>query len=629
MDVRGSANADDKDAFPMLSLVRRLAPGLHRLVAIVALVCSLTVIGIGFDTFSAAAALARQRSRLASNQQRAASAKPKPARRRQSSGGAKSSRDSRSSQGKHSRSPKCATHRAGGGHGKSEKACLDRTSRARRERAVAAPHGSAGVTSRPKSLAVLAAPLGTLLVGAATADTSTVVAGSGVRSAEAGPVPGSKVSKEGVPNTPQSPTSPEAPDLSGSSHEPAEPQEPAPQPTPEPGPSESTPEPSPPSEPAPKPSEPAPQPSPPSEPAPDPEPSPPSEPPAQPTAPSPPAPEPAPPASEPIEPVKPVEPVVPVEPVKPVEPAAPFRFFSSTSFWNAPQSAHAALDPSSAALVGAFDEVVAAKEAAAKGPNINTTAWSVPVYTVSASQATVRVALESASNAPSLQAAWEAVPLPPNALPAAGTDEHLVVWQPSTDKLWEFWRLAHGTSGWHAAWGGAIDDASSNSGAYDASAWPGARSGWGASATSLSIAGGLITLEDLKLGQINHALAMSLPNVRAGIYASPAQRTDGSSNEPLSLPEGAHLRLDPSLDLASLHLPHFTMMIAEAAQRYGIVVRDTAANVVFYAQDPTPTGSNPYTGRHGYFEDQTPMQLLASFPWSHLQLLKMDLHGTS
>jgi hypothetical protein len=67
-------------------------------------------------------------------------------------------------------------------------------------------------------------------------------------------------------------------------------------------------------------------------------------------------------------------------------------------------------------------------------------------------------------------------------------------------------------------------------------------------------------------------------------------------------------------------------MLAEAAQRYGIFVRDQAEEPVFYAQDPTPTGTNPYAGAHGYFEGKSPSQILASFPWSHLQLLKMELH---
>jgi hypothetical protein len=289
------------------------------------------------------------------------------------------------------------------------------------------------------------------------------------------------------------------------------------------------------------------------------------------------------------------------------------------------------LDPNSAAMVSAFDEEVAAEVQSDAGPNINTTKWSVPVYTVPADQPTVKVTvtLENIWATPALQAAWDAVPLPPNAQPAAGTDKHLVVWQPSTDRLWEFWRLEQTAEGWQAPWGGAMQNVSSNPGVYGPEAWPGAQTGWGGSASSLSLAGGLITLEDLALGEINHALAIAIPNVRAGVYASPAQRDDGTSADPLSLPEGAHLRLDPTLDLAALHLPRLTLMLAKAAQRYGIFVRSRAANVAFYGQDPIPTGTEPYTGPGGYFEGQRPNELLASFPWSHLQLLKMDLHSES
>jgi hypothetical protein len=315
-----------------------------------------------------------------------------------------------------------------------------------------------------------------------------------------------------------------------------------------------------------------------------------------------------------------------VEP--PAESAAPFRFFSPTSFWNEEVPVHALLDPNSTAVVDAFDTEIAQEVAAEKRPTINATAFSVPVYTVPAGQPTVKVTLESASENPTLQAAWEAVPLPPNAQPAAGGDKHLVIWQPSTNKLWEFWHLEKSEEDWHAIWGGAIQNVSSNSGAYSPEAWPGATTSWGASASSLSIAGGLITLEDLEKGQINHALAMALPDTRAGVYTSPAERTDGGDTEPLSLPEGAHLRLDPNLNLAALHLPKLTLMMAEAAQRYGIIVRDTGANVAIYAQVPIPTRVNPYTGAHGYYEGKSPQQILEVFPWSHLQLLKMELHST-
>ena len=317
-----------------------------------------------------------------------------------------------------------------------------------------------------------------------------------------------------------------------------------------------------------------------------------------------------------------------VEP--PVDSTSPLRFFSPSSFWNAELPADASLDPSSAAIVGAFDQEIEKEDAVKEGQaTINTTEWSVPVYTVPVNQPTVEVTLLGLRVSSALQSAWDAVPLPANAKPAAGADKHLVVWQPSTNELWEFWHLEKTEEGWQAAWGGAMQNVSSDSGAYGPEAWSGAQTVWGASATSLSIAGGLITLEDLEKGQINHALAMALPDTRAGSYSSPAERDDGWDREPLSLPEGAHLRLEPGLNLAALHLPKLTLMMAEAAQRYGIVVRDSAANVAFYGQDPTPTGTNPYAGAHGYYEGKSSQQILEAFPWSHLQLLKMELHSTS
>jgi len=307
--------------------------------------------------------------------------------------------------------------------------------------------------------------------------------------------------------------------------------------------------------------------------------------------------------------------------------AAPFRFFASTSFWNEPVPADAPRDQSSAGVVGALDGLVGEEEQADSGPWINTTKYSVPVYTVPSDQPTVAVQLVDHDPNAVMSAAWSAVPLPAEAQAAGGTDGDLAVWQPSSDRLWEFWRLGHEGGGWHATWGGAMQNVSSDTGVFGPEAWPGAETWWGVSASSLSLVGGLISLEDLEKGQINHAVSMSIPDVRAGVYASPAQRSDGKSPDPLSLPEGAHLRLDPNLDLAALHLPRVTLLIAEAAQRYGIFITDGAGVVTFQAQDPEPTGTEPYKGTNGYFEGQMPRELLASFPWSHLELLKMELHA--
>ena len=276
-------------------------------------------------------------------------------------------------------------------------------------------------------------------------------------------------------------------------------------------------------------------------------------------------------------------------------------------------------------IVGAFESLIDSELREKRGPAINTTEWSVPIYTVPATQPTVKVTLD-APNAPALQAAWTAVPMPPDARPATGTDARLVIWQPSTDKLWDFWRAAHRADGWHASWGGATQNVSSASGLPDSASWPGAQPWWGTSGCSMGIVGGLITIENLEKGLINHALQIAIPTVREGVYASPGLRTDGKTNDPLALPEGAHLRLDPNLDLASLHLPPLTLMMAKAAQLYGIFVTNGARNVAFQAQDPTPMGIEPYRGPDGFWEGSYPRELLSHFPWEHLQLLRMELH---
>jgi hypothetical protein len=304
----------------------------------------------------------------------------------------------------------------------------------------------------------------------------------------------------------------------------------------------------------------------------------------------------------------------------------PFRFYSPTSYWNAPVPAAAPLDPNSEPIVAAFNALVASEFEARIGPSINTTEYSVPIFAVPADQPTVRVALD-APNAPALQEAWNAVPMPVDARPANGTDGRLVVWQPSTDKLWDFWRARHEQDGWHAAWGGATQHVSTASGLPDPESWPGAQPWWGTSGCSLGVVGGLITFEDLEMGVINHALQIGIPNVRAQVYASPALRTDGKTNDPLALPEGAHLRLDPNLDLEALQLPPVVLTIARAAQRYGIFVTNGARDVAFQAQDPIPTGTEPYRGPGGFWEGSYPRALLSHFPWSHLQLLEMELHG--
>jgi len=293
--------------------------------------------------------------------------------------------------------------------------------------------------------------------------------------------------------------------------------------------------------------------------------------------------------------------------------AAARRAFAPNSVWNAPLRADAPIEQGSPLLVSEL-----AREVRQTGAWINTTSYSVPVYTVHGATRRSRVSLDlpnpmytTPADARALATQLAAVPIPPQARPADGTDAHLAIWQPSTDTMWELWRAHVGGGAWHASWGARIAHVSRSSGVVPHP--------FGATASGLALAGGLVTVADLRRGHIDHALAMAVPGVRRRTWVAPANRTDGLNPQPQSIPEGTRFRLDPNLNLASLGLPPVTFELATAAQRYGILVRDRANNVAFFAEDPHPRGSDPYPQLFGY---QSPAQLLARFPWDRLEVVR-------
>jgi hypothetical protein len=308
-------------------------------------------------------------------------------------------------------------------------------------------------------------------------------------------------------------------------------------------------------------------------------------------------------------------------PAAPTSGTTPVRLFAPTSVWNQPLTPNAALDPASATLVQTLRDAVAATDAWIQWQGTS------PLYVVGPDQPTVRVQLDSGSWGATLQQALQAVPIPANAIPAQGSDAHLTIYQPSTDRLWELFAAQKLADGWHASWGGAMAHVSSSPGYYDADSWPGLSGPhWGATATSLPVIAGTVTADELRSGVIPHALAMNIPWAKPNVYAWPAQRTDGASTDPNAIPEGARFRLDPRLDISALHLPPVTRAVAEAAQRYGIIVRDQTGHAVgFFAENTAQFGTDPYDGPTGLFGGTPSNVLMRSFPWEHLQVVDMDL----
>jgi len=127
---------------------------------------------------------------------------------------------------------------------------------------------------------------------------------------------------------------------------------------------------------------------------------------------------------------------------------------------------------------------------------------------------------------------------------------------------------------------------------------PGYSDPWteGARGSGLPLFAGLIRPGELESGEIQHALAISVPGPAAGIFVRPASSTDGNGRA-RSLPEGARIRLKRDVVLPAPRDPRTGKLIKLTKQQqrmadaivaclrtYGAIVVDRAAVPTLYAQ---------------------------------------------
>jgi hypothetical protein len=289
--------------------------------------------------------------------------------------------------------------------------------------------------------------------------------------------------------------------------------------------------------------------------------------------------------------------------------------FASSSFWYQMIPSSTALDPHSADYVASFNTQW---KTYYNNVGVNTTRYAPPIFVASDSTPTRAVRVWDCQNKgyldAGLQSQLSAVPIPAGTQPSAGTDGELVISQPSTDTVWEMWKARWASDGvLEACWGGKLSGVSTSQGSY---AFP-----YGTTATGLSLAGGIITPEELKAGHIDHALSIALVETRKTIFSWPANRTDGYVDSLTAIPEGQRFRLDPTINVDALPITATAKIIAKALQTYGMVVRDKSGSVTFYAENVlAETGSDPYPALFG----APNYSVLNGVPWDRLQALPFD-----
>jgi hypothetical protein len=247
-----------------------------------------------------------------------------------------------------------------------------------------------------------------------------------------------------------------------------------------------------------------------------------------------------------------------------------------------------------------------------------------PVYQAASNTADVQVSVASGCNdftgdqaTPNGSGATGTeVPIPSYAQAGDSSDNILSVYQPSTDRAWEFWEASQNSNGsWSACWGGEMDMATSNG------VFP---NGYGETASGISNLATEISEADIASGSINHAIAIEVLGNQCDYFVAPADRGDCSQSISGAPSEGSWFRFAPGTAMPS-GLSPFAQMVFKAISTYGMVVVDMGGAVMLEADmaDPGPwegqgnsVASDPITNAT---DNLAEYQLVANLPWQDLQ----------
>lgn len=257
-----------------------------------------------------------------------------------------------------------------------------------------------------------------------------------------------------------------------------------------------------------------------------------------------------------------------------------------------------------------------------------------PVYEVGGEVPRVRVVLDN-QNSELARALAEGVPIPEGATPAGGIDRQMIVYQPSSDTLWELWRASLEVDGWHADYGGRIRCTARNPGYHHDLPDPAfqgqsERHTWGGTSSKIAQFPGLVRVEDLSSGTIGHAIAIATWVGLPGHWVWPAQYTDARTRGPITstVPQGARFRLPADFDAEAIAHP-ICRMLAVAARDYGmVIVNTTGAGVMIYGEGQRQPEYHALFVAADSDHADAPVFLHKFFPWGHLQALELGpLHS--
>lgn len=237
--------------------------------------------------------------------------------------------------------------------------------------------------------------------------------------------------------------------------------------------------------------------------------------------------------------------------------------------------------------------------------------WGSPI--VYADQSTLSYSIACTEYLYRCTSAFQPQRIPASAEATLGSDHRLTVIEPGGQEL-DMWDAKHEGNAWNA---GMRSVTSTEGSAADCTS--GQPNCYGANAAHFADAAGIVRPEEIAQGRIEHALVITTPYTRANYIACPATGTDGTNEDPNAIPIGAHVQLDPSVDVSKLGLARWQEVIARALQQYGAYVIDSGGSLAVRAEADNNRGYNAWA-KAGV---PTTGASLSKLPWNDVRVLSM------
>jgi hypothetical protein len=188
---------------------------------------------------------------------------------------------------------------------------------------------------------------------------------------------------------------------------------------------------------------------------------------------------------------------------------------------------------------------------------------------------------------------------PADAFPEEGGDSHIHIIDVENWLLYEIYGAepaGNGPQDW-TVWQSSFFDLKAQSYAWiiedSESPYAGYRPGCRVNCTSADAAGlamvpGLLAMQEIIDGEVNHALRYTTESTGGFVY--PAHHREGDNSEPYATPMGLHLRLRASFDIDQMvpedgsDATRAARIVLRALKKYGMICADGGANLFFMSE---------------------------------------------